>query len=142
MKTELTLPDGTYCYPGQDIPPCRIIMENVSMLGDIRADVARELNATLKGIVESTATDVKPGGQLVNGEDATVDMARYRVLVLSSLDRRFLNLFRKMEPLRRIGQETLGRALAKAGIRVSAEEPARTTATNTKTQSNLLVGVG
>lgn len=45
-----------------------------------------------------------PGSRLAPDEEASVDMARYRVLVLSSLDWRFLHLFKRMERLRRCQQ--------------------------------------
>lgn len=55
MKTEFVLPDGSSCYPGQDIPPCRAIMENVQMPVDIRDEIARKINAKMKSRTWLTA---------------------------------------------------------------------------------------
>lgn len=42
MKTELRLPGGTSCYPGQDMLLCNVIMESISIPVDIHRKVVKQ----------------------------------------------------------------------------------------------------
>ena len=91
MKTPLALPDGTKAFPGQGIPPSKIMMEEVEHGPELENVVSEAVDFLVRRLYKpppekETALKDKNTVKLPKDSDSVMNMAIHRILQMISFD--------------------------------------------------------